>query len=215
MVGKDSVPMSGRRAEAARNDGLILETAREVFTADPGAPISAVAARAGVGISALYRRYESKETLLQKICSDGLNAYIEAVEEALADEGDPWEAFVRFMRRAVDADTNSLTSRLAGTFAPTEELYREGRRARELNERLFERIRGAGVVRPDIVFDDISLLLEQLTAVRIGDRERTFQLRHRYLALFLQAIHAPSDDELPGPPPGWEETGGRWQAPAG
>jgi len=27
--------MSGRRAEAARNDGLILEAAREVFVADP------------------------------------------------------------------------------------------------------------------------------------------------------------------------------------
>lgn len=204
---------SGRKVEAARNDGVILAAAREVFTADPGAPISAVAKRAGVGISALYRRYESKEALLQKICSDGLEAYIAAVEEALADEGDPWEAFVRFMRRAVDADTLSLTSRLAGTFTPTEQLYREGRRARELNDRLFERVRG--VVRSDMVFDDISLLLEQLTTVRIGDKERTLQLRHRYLALFLQAIHAPPDGELPGPPPSWEETGGRWQAHAG
>src|ERR1700730_6887879 len=45
-------PMSGRRAQAARNDDLILDAAREVFIADPGAPISAVAERAGVGISA-------------------------------------------------------------------------------------------------------------------------------------------------------------------
>ena len=207
--------MSGRKAEAARNDGVILAAAREVFTADPGAPISAVAKQAGVGISALYGRYESKEALLQKICSDGLNAYIGAVEDALADEGDPWGVFVRFMRRAVDADTNSLTSRLAGTFTPTEELYREGRRARELNERLFERLSDAGVIREDVIFDDISLLLEQLAGLRIGDKERTLQLRHRYLALYLEAVRAPAGGELPGPPPGWEETGGRWQAPAG
>lgn len=203
--------MSGRKAEAARNDGVILAAAREVFTADPSAPISAVAERAGVGISALYRRYGSKEGLLQKLSADGLDAYISAVEGALADGGDPWEAFANFMRRAVDADTNSLTSRLAGTFTPTEEMFNEGRRARELNERLFEHVREADVIREDIVFEDISMLLEQLATVRIGGKERTFQLRHRYLALFLEALRAPQESELPGPPPNWKETGGRWE----
>jgi AcrR family transcriptional regulator len=57
-------PLRGRRAEAARNDQRILDAAREVFVADPGAPIAAVAKRAGVGIGALYRRYASKEELL-------------------------------------------------------------------------------------------------------------------------------------------------------
>jgi hypothetical protein len=54
-------PLSGRQAEARRNDRLILEGAREVFVEDPDAPISAVAERAGVGIGTLYRRYASKE----------------------------------------------------------------------------------------------------------------------------------------------------------
>ena len=71
--------LSGRRAEAARNDGLILEAAREVFVADPKAPISAVSERAGVGIGALYRRYGSKEDLLRRLCADGLGMYIAAV----------------------------------------------------------------------------------------------------------------------------------------
>ena len=60
MGRKSQTPLSGRRAEAARNDRRILEAAREVFVADPSAPIAAVAARAGVGIGALYRRYGSK-----------------------------------------------------------------------------------------------------------------------------------------------------------
>ena len=71
--------------------------------ADPGAPIAAVAEHAGVGISALYRRYASKEELLRRLCGDGLKAYLAAAEAALADDGDPWEAFARFMRRVVDA----------------------------------------------------------------------------------------------------------------
>jgi hypothetical protein len=112
--------LPGRRTEAARNDERILEAARAVFTADPQAPISAVAERAGVGISALYRRYQSKEELLQRLSLNGLRRYLAEVEVALADDGDPWEAFAAFMRRAVDADTSSLTLHLAGTFTPTD-----------------------------------------------------------------------------------------------
>src|SRR5215212_5354689 len=191
-TGTTSAPMSGRRAEAARNDKLILEAAREVFVSDPGAPIATVAERAGVGIGALYRRYGSKEDLLRRLNADGLETYIAAVEEALADTGDPWEAFAGFMRRVVDADTHSLTLRLSGTFVPTKELHREGRRAQELNVRLFARTRAAGAVRSDVEVDDIALLLEQLASVRVGGRERTRQLRHRYLALLLDALRAPS-----------------------
>jgi AcrR family transcriptional regulator len=203
--------MSGRRAEAARNDGRILDAAREVFVANPGAPISAVADRAGVGISALYRRYASKEELLRRLCADGLQLYIAAAEDALADEeGDAWSTFADFMRRIVDADTHSLTLRLAGTFAPTEELYRDSEKGQELNVRLIERTKAAGVLRGDIEVDDIALLLEQLAAVRIGEEERTRQLRRRYLALLLDALCAPSGSRLPGPPPTWEEIGQRW-----
>jgi AcrR family transcriptional regulator len=204
-------PLSGRRAQAARNDALILEAAREVFVADPGAPIAAVAERAGVGIGALYRRYPSKEDLLRQINAEALQRYIATAEAALADEGDPWRVFADFMRRIVDADTHSLTLRLAGTFTPTDELSRQAARAQELNVRLFKRTRDAGDIRPDIEVGDISLLLEQLAAVRVADEERTRQLRHRYLALLLDALNASSGTRLPGPPPGWEEISRRWE----
>jgi AcrR family transcriptional regulator len=210
MNEQQPAPLSGRRAQAARNDERILQAAREVFVADPGAPISAVAERAGVGISALYRRYASKEELLRRLCGDGLRTYIAAAEEALADEGDPWEAFARFMRRVVDADTHSLTSRLAGTFTPTDELNRDADVAQELNQRLFERTRAAGAIRPDLDVNDLSFLFEQLASVRLGDEARTRQLRHRYLALLLEALRHPSNPPLPGPPPTWPELHDRW-----
>jgi AcrR family transcriptional regulator len=205
-----STPLSGRRAEAARNDQRILDAARAVFVADPGAPIAAVAEHAGVGIGALYRRYASKEELLRRLCGDGMTAYIAAASEALAGDGDPWEAFARFMRRVVDADTHSLTSRLAGTFTPTEELIRDAAASQELNERLFERTRAAGVLRPDLDVNDLSFVFEQVASVRLGDQARTAQLRHRYLALLLEAMRAPGTAPLPGPPPTWQELTARW-----
>jgi AcrR family transcriptional regulator len=205
-----AAPLSGRRAQAALNDRRILDAARAVFTADPGAPISTVAARAGVGIGALYRRYASKEELLRRLCADGLQRYIAEAEAALADGGDPWTAFAAFMRRIVDADTHSLTLRLAGTFAPTDELYREAGKAQALNVRLFDRTRAAGAIRPDVEVDDLSFLFEQVAAIRAGDQHRTVQLRHRYLALLLDALRTPGATPLPGPSPNWDELSRRW-----
>jgi AcrR family transcriptional regulator len=192
-------------------DEAILAAARAVFVADPGAPVSAVAARAGVGMSALYRRYPSKEDLLRTLCADGLERYIAAASAALADDGDPWIAFVEFMRRIVDADTHSLTLRLAGTFTPTEELNVAAGRAQELTVRLFDRTRAAGAIRPDVRVDDLGFLLEQVAAVRVADEGRTNRLRHRYLALLLDAVHRASDTPLPGPAPTWEDQAGRWE----
>jgi AcrR family transcriptional regulator len=212
MNERTSAPMSGRRAQAARNDQRILEAARQVFVADPAAPVSAVAERAGVGIGAVYRRYASKEDLMRKLCADGLERYIAVAEAAVADPGDPRGVFAEFMRHIVDADTHSLTLRLAGTFEPTEELYRRAEWAEQLNVRLLERAQKAGAVRPDIVVNDLSFMFEQLASLRAPDEQRTRQLRHRYLALFLEALHAPSTAPLPGPAPTWEEVRQRWQS---
>lgn len=203
-------PPGGRQAQAARNDQLILDAARAVFVADPGAPIAAVATRAGVGISALYRRYASKEELLRRLCADGLAAYLSLVEAALADEGDPWAAFVAFVTGVVEADTHALTISLAGTFTPTDELNQAAQRAAELNQRLLDRIRAAGVIRLDIETADLSLVFEQLSAVRVGDAHRTAQLRRRYLALILDALRARPAEALPGPPPTPDEISRRW-----
>ncbi|MEW9551579.1 TetR/AcrR family transcriptional regulator [Nonomuraea sp. NPDC050783] len=206
-----SAPMSGRKAQAARNDELILQAARAVFTADPGAPIAAVAEKAGVGISALYRRYPSKEALLQKLCGDGLRLYCEVTERALAEKGDPWEAFAGYLRGIVDADTNSLTIKLAGTFQPTEELGRQARRAGELATEIHRRTVEAGVLRPDVTTADIALLLEQIAAIRVGDERRVAELRHRYLTFMMDALRVPpAHRDLPGPAPTEEELSSRW-----
>jgi AcrR family transcriptional regulator len=211
MPKSPTAPLSGRRAEAARNDERILASARAVFVADPEAPIAAVAKHAGVGISALYNRYGSKEELLRVICMHGLQRFIAEVETALADDRDPWTAFAEFMQRAVEADTNSLTAALAGTFTPTEDMFGEGAHANELMVELFERTRKAGVLRPDLEVHDLSKIFEQMAAIRGVDEQRTRELRRRYLALLLDAIHSPAaTTPLPGPAPTWEEINARW-----
>jgi AcrR family transcriptional regulator len=182
-----------------------------VFVENPASPISEVAHRAGVGISAVYRRFDSKEDLLRRLCSDGLDLFIEAAEAGLADDRDAWTVFSEFMRRLVDADMHSLTLRLAGTFPSTEELYLKAGRGHELHVELFERTRSAGAIREDLEVADIPLLLEQIAAIRLGDERRTRALRHRYLTLILDGLRAGSITPLPEPGPRGEEMRGRWR----
>ncbi|HEX6360456.1 TetR/AcrR family transcriptional regulator [Actinophytocola sp.] len=206
-----TAPLSGRKAQAARNDRLIVEAAREVFVADPTAPVAAVAERAGVGISALYRRYPSKEDLLRKLCADGLELYTKIVETAVHDEGDPWEAFATFMRDVVDADTHSITMALAGTFTPSAELYEMSTRAGQLNEELVSRTRRAGVIRPDLDVGDLGALFEQLAVISVGDAARTRDVRQRYLTIILDGLRIPpTTTPLPSIAPTLEERAGRW-----
>lgn len=204
-----AAPMSGRQAEARRNDARILEAARTVFVADPGAPVAAVAKAADVGMSALYRRYNSKEDLLRRVCADGLQRYLVEVEAALADDRDAWTTFSEFMRRVVDADTHTLTQRLAGSFTATDELFREARRAEDLNEQLIASSIAAGVLRPDVTAADIAMTFEMVAAVRLGDGARTTELRHRFLTLLLDGLSALTTP-LPAHAPTWQELGARW-----
>jgi AcrR family transcriptional regulator len=201
---------SGRAAEAERNDRLILEAARAVFLDDPRAPITAVAERAGVGISAIYSRYGSKDELLRELSRGGLNTILEAIEE-VSEERDPWKMFSDFMTRLVDADVAALTLSLAGKFTPTEDMWElAARRNEEVSERIIERVRGA--LRPGFSLQDVSLILEMLATIKVGDRERTKQLRRRYLAVILDGLRRDRTEPLPGPPPTDDEINERWRA---
>ncbi|BCK58963.1 TetR/AcrR family transcriptional regulator [Nocardia wallacei] len=200
--------LPGRKAQAARNDGIILDAARAVFLADASAPIAAVAERAGVGISALYRRYPSKEVLLRTLCYDGLRRYNEEAAAAL-ELSDDWAVLVDFLRRVVDADVHSLTVRLAGTFTPDESILPEVRRAGTLNDEILRRARASGRLRASVTTSDFGLILESCAAIALPDSERTAQLRRRVLALLIDGLAATG--ELPGPPPEPGEFADRWR----
>jgi AcrR family transcriptional regulator len=206
----DARRLRGRQAQAAQNDQLILEAAYEVFLADPTAPISAVAERAGVGIGALYHRYASKEELLRTLCRNGQEIYLAEIRQALASGAEPWEAFTGFLRRIVAANTSGLTVRLAGTFVPTDEMMTLAEEMRLLGDELFERARATGLLRDDVTFLDVGFLLELLADVKLGDADRTAELRQRQLAVIIDGLRSGQHAPLPGKPPTWQEQTERW-----
>src|SRR5215471_1363465 len=205
-----AAPLRGRQAQAAQNDGLILHAAREVFLDDPGAPIAAVAERAGVGIGALYHRYAGKEDLLRTLCRNGQEIYLAEARRALELDAGPWQAYTEFLRRIVAADTHGLTTRLAGRFTPTAEMFELGEQMQELGTELLRRAQAAGEVRADVTFLDVGYLLELLSMLRVGDAGRTAAMRQRHLALIIDGLRADSPAPLPGEPPTWQEQTQRW-----
>jgi AcrR family transcriptional regulator len=202
--------LRGRQAQAAHNDELILQAAREVFLDDPEAPVSAVAARAGVGIGALYHRYAGKEDLLRTLCRNGQQIYLAEVQRALDSGTHPWQAYTEFLRRIVAVNTHGLTVRLAGMFQPSEEQLALAEQMRTLGTGLFERARASGQLRDDVTFLDVEYMLEFLARVKLGDASRTAELRQRHLAVIIDGLRSGHHAPLPGAPPTWEEQTQRW-----
>lgn len=202
----------GRQAEAARNDLLVLEAAREVLTANGfDAPVAAIAARAGVGIASLYRRYPTKEALLQRMCILAMEQTIEAAEAGIR-AADPWQGLTGYIERCVAFQSGALAP-LAGTIEVTPEMSQTMRRSVRLAERLVERAHQAGRLRADVTTLDISLLLELFSrrAPNMSAAD-SHNARGRLLAIALDGLRASSGaDPLPGRPPSRARYEERWR----
>ncbi|MGR6915775.1 TetR/AcrR family transcriptional regulator [[Actinomadura] parvosata] len=203
----------GRQAEAARNDLRLLRAAHEVFTTQGfDAPVSAIAKQAGVGMGSLYRRYRTKEELLQRLCLIAMERVVEAAEAGLA-EPDPWEGLALYVRTCVANRAGALAP-VAGTIEVTDEMWRVSRRADEVAEQVVARAHEAGVLRSDVTMLDISLLMEQFGRPAAGPpRPEHEQVKQRLLAIALDGLRAPGRTPLPGEAPTLEWYERRWGTP--
>ncbi|GAA3084200.1 TetR/AcrR family transcriptional regulator [Streptosporangium carneum] len=199
----------GRQAEAERNDRLVLDAAREVF-AEQGsaAPVSAVAARAGVGMGTLYRRYGSKEELLQRLCVLAMEQSIASAEEALAADTDGWGALALFVRRCVDARGGALGP-IAGSIPVSPEMTATSERGRRLSEELVAHAQRDRTVRRDVGWIDVANLIE--FASKLPRRtEDEVNAAERLLAIALDGLRDHGQPALPGAMPTWERYSARW-----
>src|ERR1043166_6338645 len=90
-VTSDSRPL---RVDAARNRERILAAASEVF-ADRGLDVSLddIARHAGVGVGTVYRRFPTKEALIEALFDSHL-AQLEALAENAVSYADSWDGLV-------------------------------------------------------------------------------------------------------------------------
>ncbi|WP_082119468.1 TetR/AcrR family transcriptional regulator [Saccharothrix sp. ST-888] len=97
------------RVDARRNLESVLRSAREVFgELGYDAPMEEVARRAGVGVGTVYRRFPSKEVLVQRIAAEEVAWLTEQARESLHGGADPWEALAGYLARAVGSGAGRL-----------------------------------------------------------------------------------------------------------
>ena len=95
----DAPPGRRVRVDARRNESAVLEAAKAVFaTSGVDAPVREIAARAGVGIATLYRRFPKRSDLVAAVFRREVDACT-AEAASLAAEHPPAEALARWLRR--------------------------------------------------------------------------------------------------------------------
>lgn len=99
MKEEGSIPKRQVRADALRNEDAILLAAKEVF-AENGvdAPVRTIAARAGVGVGTLYRRFPKRSDLVTGVFCLEVDACA-AEAEKLTNKHSPVDALVRWLQR--------------------------------------------------------------------------------------------------------------------
>lgn len=97
---EDSGAGRGRlRADARRNEDAVLEAAKEIFLADGvDAPVRDIAAKAGVGVGTLYRRFPKRSDLVAAVFRREVDACARAAD-VLAGEQPPVEALTLWLKR--------------------------------------------------------------------------------------------------------------------
>ncbi len=195
----------GLRADAARNRAAILAVARDVF-AEQGleAPLEVIAARAGVGIATLYRRFPTREKLVAAALVEKVIQYALAAEQAL-EVPDPWAGFAGFVLRICElqACDRGLGDLLSMTLSADEQIEELRRTANGNVIALIERAKASGALRDDFVGEDLLLLLIATAEIMQVTRADAPEAWRRFVALALDAFSShdsPGRSGLPEPP---------------
>jgi AcrR family transcriptional regulator len=152
------------RRDAELNLARILLAAHEVF-AEHGyeASMEQVAARAGVGVGTLYRRFPTKFDLCSAVVAAATDRTCQIAREILA-EGIPDQVVFEFLRRCVEAPSSwrAVTSRRPWSGDGADRALAA---LLPLINRILQASQLAGTVRLDVVPTDLVVILMSVRAV--------------------------------------------------
>jgi AcrR family transcriptional regulator len=195
-AGNSAVAPPPLRRDAARNRDKILTAARVAFDEEGfDVGVDAIAQRAGVGIGTVYRRFPTKELLIEAVVGEVLSKVLAAgqaaVEEESAEEG--LAAYIRAVGWLQFEHSGCLARLWNDSHAEVRD------QIEEVTTVLLTRAQLAGALRPELVYEDVVVLLWSLRGVieTIASISSDGWLRH--LDLLLSSL-APNGKPLTHPP---------------
>jgi AcrR family transcriptional regulator len=180
-------PARPARRDAARNYQRILDAAREVLGesgADAG--MEEIAARAGVGVGTVYRRFASKDALIGELLRLALEELMAAVARSLArTDGHGLEELLRAFGQSF-ADH----ARYANLFLVRPANDAATRRVRAAIGERTARAVAAGTVQPDVTAGDIMALVLGMRGLAHAAGELDPAAGQRFLDIHLAGLRA-------------------------
>ncbi|MEW2498975.1 TetR/AcrR family transcriptional regulator [Amycolatopsis sp. CA-161197] len=202
-----AAPARPLRRDAELNRRRILEAARAVFgKRGLEATLDDVAHHAGLGVGTVYRRFPSKEHLVEAMFVERLQEIADLAEQALGAE-DPWDGFVDFVWRTVElhsADRGLREIMLSKAFGH-EHVAEVKAHMVPLITRVMERAQESGQLRADLVPTDLPLIHQMVGAAIEYTSAVEPHLWRRCLALILDGLRAEPGRATALPHPGLDQ----------
>ena len=189
------------RRDAERNRQRILKAASEVFN-KRGLEVSLdeIARYAGVGVGTVYRRFRTKEELVEALFKERIDSVAALAEEALRAP-DPWSGLVSFMEQMTEMMAGDLGLRqmlMFATYGQDRVAYARQRNA-PLVQRMVERAQAAGQLRTDLRQTDIPFIVFMLADATQLAHGASPGIWRRYLALILDGMRPGREGVTPLP----------------
>ncbi|PZE25634.1 TetR/AcrR family transcriptional regulator [Curtobacterium sp. MCBD17_028] len=192
------------RTDAQDNRDRALDAARALF-AERGLAVTMreVARRADIGPATLYRRFPTKQALMDAAFADELRACRAAVEDGAAHP-DPWHGFCSMVvaLAVLNARNRGFTEAMTAAHPSGEALHTHRTALLRIIADLVRRAQLVGALRIDVGVDDVVLVLiagRAAPSVATADREA---VARRSATLVLDAFRASrSNASLPPAPP--------------
>jgi AcrR family transcriptional regulator len=187
-------PARPLRKDAARNRQRILAAAAEVF-AQRGLDVSLddIARHAGLGVGTVYRRFPTKDLLIEALFEEHLETVLAMAERAAKAEN-PWEGFVNALTEvcAMHASNRGLREIMMSSVYGQGCAERARSRITPTVENAIRRAQEAGYLRPDIRPTDIMMIEFMIGGVAYYTRHVPDAWR-RYLDMLVDGLRARPD----------------------
>ena len=187
------------RRDARRNRRLLVEAADEILRRDGlGAPLDAIARRAGVGNATLYRHFPNRQRLYEAVFAEAAARWDPIREEILAIT-DPWTALSSYLEQSCNfiAADRALVDLCCQELMNSPAIVELGEREDRDLAALLARAHRDGVVREDVEVGDIRLLMASLHHLTGAVRTVSAKGWHRHLALVLDSLRPQAEAVLP------------------